>query len=92
MQSFLCAWSKCGKDSGWVSGVATTTKNNGDVPQRLLSEKEYEKYNQIVEATLVKKIHFELHDFDLWLDNPAENDFTNFHIENLLTMFTNELD
>ena len=76
-----------------MSGVATTTKNNGDVPpQRLLTEKEYEKFNQIVEATLAKKIHFELNDFDLWLDNPAENDFTNFHIENLLTMFTNELD
>lgn len=88
---FSRSWTKCKTDeSGWVSGVATSAKNAGEAAQQLVSESEAAKFDQIVETTLEKKIHFELRDFDSWLDNPAENDFTNFHIENLLSMFMQE--
>jgi len=87
----LRSWTKSKTDeSGWVSGVATSAKNAGEAAQQLVSESEAAKFDQIVETTLEKKIHFELRDFDSWLDNPAENDFTNFHIENLLSMFMQE--
>ena len=87
---FLRSWTKSKSEDGWVSGVASSTKNNGDVKQRLCSESEADKFDSIVEGTIAKKLHFEIKDFDLWLDNPADNDFTNFHIENLLSMFTQE--
>jgi len=86
----LRSWTKSKSEDGWVSGVASSTKNNGDVKQRLCSESEADKFDSIVEGTIAKKLHFEIKDFDLWLDNPADNDFTNFHIENLLSMFTQE--
>ena len=86
----LRSWTKQNNDEGWISGAASSTKNNGDASKKLLSISEEEKFNLIVESTLAKKLHFEIKDFDLWLDNPVENDFTNFHIENLLSMFTSE--
>merc|ERR1712110_49710 len=85
----LRSWTKNRVEDGWISGVSAGEKSES-IPQRLVSKTEEDKFNQIVDSTLNKKLHYEMRDFDLWLDNPQENDFTNFHIENLLSMFTTE--
>merc|ERR1712071_621435 len=72
------------------AGSDGDSTKDGEWPEylKLTNTEEQNAFDLIVDTLIMKKMHYELHDFDMWLDNPRVNDWANGHIQPLLAAYT----